>query len=152
MTSYLECLSDNIEVDKNKCVFCGKCAEVCLLDNIRLKLSPCRKACPLDTNCQGYVQSIARGEQQKALELIMEKIPFPGILGRICPHPCEEACYRNEEDGQPVAIKNLKRYLADCVDLDLDVKPAIERTGSVAIVGAGPAGATAAHFFAPAGL
>src|SRR5665648_45735 len=145
MASYLENLSDNIEIDKNKCVFCGKCADVCLLDNIRLKLSPCRTACPLDTNCQGYVQLIARGEHQKALELIMDKIPFPGILGRICPHPCEAACYRNEKDEQPVAIKSLKRYLADSVDLTFDWKPVIERAGHVAVVGAGPAGVTAAY-------
>ena len=145
MNSFLEHLSDNIEIDKNKCVFCGKCADVCLLDNIRLKMSPCRKACPLNTNCQGYVQLIARGEPQKALELIMDIIPYPGILGRICPHPCEEACYRNETDGQPIAIRSLKRYVADSVDLTLEWKPVIERAERVAVVGAGPAGVTAAY-------
>ena len=75
----LESLSENIIIDKDKCTSCGICVDTCILDNLRLQLSPCRQACPLGVNCQGYVQLIARGEEAKALELLRETLPFPGI-------------------------------------------------------------------------
>jgi NADPH-dependent glutamate synthase beta subunit-like oxidoreductase len=138
-------LSDNIRVDPDKCIFCGKCAEVCILDNIRLQLAPCRQACPIHTNCQGYVQLIARGKFDQALEVVREGLPFPGIIGRICHHPCEDACNRRQVDDQPVAIRALKRFLDDHeeeLNLDLTISsPKLER---VAIIGAGPAGMMAA--------
>jgi len=90
----LESLSDNIIVDKDKCTSCGICVDTCILDNLRLQLSPCRQACPLGVNCQGYVQLIARGEEAKALELLRETLPFPGILGRICSQPGINECRR----------------------------------------------------------
>lgn len=143
----LEGLSDNIEIDKDKCTFCGKCVDTCILDNLRMKLAPCRQACPLGTNCQGYVQLIARGEEEKALEMVRRTLPFPGILGRICDHPCETACTRNETDGEGVAIRSLKRYLADRFknqEMPLpDMKPNSGR--NVAVVGSGPAGMMAAY-------
>lgn len=142
--SYLQALSDNIIVDAQKCTFCGICAEVCILDNIRVQLAPCRQACPLHTNCQGYVQLIARGDDQKAMKVLAEGLPFPGIVGRVCSHPCEDACSRREVDGQAVAIRDLKRYLADNVGLP-PVAIAAERPEKVAIVGGGPAGAMAAY-------
>ena len=88
----LESLSDNIVIDKTKCTACGVCVDKCILDNLRLNLSPCRQACPLGVNCQGYVQLIARGEEDKAMEILRETLPFPGILGRICSQPCENSC------------------------------------------------------------
>ena len=65
MASLLHALSDNIRIDKDKCIFCGECVERCVLDNIRLQLSPCRQACPLGVNCHGYVRLLARGEALK---------------------------------------------------------------------------------------
>ena len=58
----LEALTDNLVVDKTKCIFCGKCAETCILDNIRINRAPCSAACPLGLNIQGYVQLVARGK------------------------------------------------------------------------------------------
>jgi NADPH-dependent glutamate synthase beta subunit-like oxidoreductase len=114
---------------------------------MRLQLAPCRKACPLGVNCHGYVQLIARGEELKGMELLMETLPFPGILGRICSQPCEERCYRKDRDGQAIAIRALKRYLADSVpegDLPFpDMAP--ESRKKVAVVGSGPAGLLAAY-------
>ncbi|UCH23502.1 MAG: FAD-dependent oxidoreductase [Deltaproteobacteria bacterium] len=143
----LESLSDNIRVDKDKCTACGICVDTCILDNLRMKLSPCRQACPLGVNCQGYVQLTARGEDAKAMELLRQTLPFPGILGRICSQPCEESCHLKKADGDAVAIRAIKRYLADqFADRKIPPPLTIAETGyNVAVVGSGPAGLMAAH-------
>ncbi len=109
---------------------------------------PCVLACPGQTDCQGYVGLIANGEYEKALELIKDKIPLPAALGRVCPHPCEEACRRGLID-EPISIQQLKRFAAD-LDLEGDqvfVPECEEDTGkSVAIIGGGPMGLSAAYF------
>jgi len=52
----------------------------------------CVATCPLHVNVKGYVGKIAEGEYKEALKIIREDLPFPGILGRVCAHPCEEEC------------------------------------------------------------
>ncbi len=107
--------------------------------------APCVETCPAHANVQGYVQLIKKGEYEKALRLIMEKIPFPGVLGRVCPHPCEAACRRADVDSA-VAIRDLKRFAADQVDMDTLAIPHIQEKGrKVAVIGAGPAGLTVAY-------
>ena len=109
---------------------------------------PCVLACPAQTDCQGYVGLIANGEYEAALELVKDKIPLPAALGRVCPHPCEEACRRGLID-EPISIQQLKRFAADW---DLEASDAYipeceEETGkSVAIIGGGPMGLSAAYF------
>jgi len=141
----LEALSDNIVIDRDKCTACGICVETCVLDNLRLKLAPCRQACPLEVNAQGYVQLIARGEEDKARQILGETLPFPGILGRICSRPCEAGCHRAQITGQAVSIRALKRYLTE----DGPENPLPEREPDsgrkVAVVGSGPAGLMAGH-------
>ena len=73
--------------------------------------APCRLACPAGLNVQGYVQMVGQEKYKEALEIIMEDLPLPGVLGRICPHGCEDACRRCEVDD-PVAIRDLKRLAA----------------------------------------
>lgn len=108
---------------------------------------PCVLACPAHTDCQGYVGLIANGEYEEAIKLIKDKIPLPAALGRVCPHPCEEACRRGLID-EPISIQQLKRFAADN-DLDGDafLPECEEDTGkSVAIIGGGPMGLSAAYF------
>lgn len=142
--SYLESYEDNLKVDKEKCVFCGRCADRCILDNIRLKLAPCRQACPMGVNVQGYVQCIRRGQYDHAREIVREKLPFPEIICMVCHHPCESRCEKGK-NGEPVSIRALKRFLfAGAASASLPAKA--PNTGKrVAVVGAGPAGLVAAY-------
>jgi heterodisulfide reductase subunit A-like polyferredoxin len=110
--------------------------------------APCVRACPANLRGQGYVQLIKAGKFQEALALIMERLPLPGTIARICPHPCEDDCRRQEID-EPVAICALKRFVADQVDWEtLPVPEVDKRDEQVAIVGAGPAGLTCAYHLA----
>lgn len=106
---------------------------------------PCRAACPIHVNAQGYIALISMGKFQEALALVREKNPFPGITGRICTHPCEEACRRKEIES-PIAIDALKRFVSDYEKEDRIDLPLPEENGrKVAIVGSGPAGLLAAY-------
>ena len=143
----LQALSDNILIDKDKCTFCGICVDTCILDNLRLQLAPCRQACPLKVNIQGYVQQTLRGEDDQARKTLRDKLIFPEILGRICTHPCETNCHRLKMSGEAVSIRSLKRYLTENQDPSEIPFPEIKTdTGrKVAVIGSGPAGLQAAY-------
>ncbi len=110
--------------------------------------SPCKLACPTKTNVQGYVALIRNGKFREALELVKKAHPFPGICGRICTHPCEKNCKRGEIDDA-LAISALKRFIADLEvtydDAPILPKPGEDKPQSIAIIGGGPAGLTAAY-------
>ena len=123
--------------------------ELLLSNHIGDCVAPCKINCPAETDCQGYVGLIANGQFEAAIELIKDKIPLPASLGRVCPHPCEDHCRRKLIE-EPISIQWLKRFAADydlfesenpfMPDLDPD-------TGkSVAIIGGGPMGLSAAYF------
>ena len=107
---------------------------------------PCVGTCPAGTNVQGYVALIKAGRYEEAVKLIMERLPLPGTLGRVCPAMCERECRRAEVDS-PVSIRNLKRFAADQVDFSQMPAPEIEdRPEKVAVIGSGPAGLTTAYY------
>jgi len=146
------------------CTACGRCEDACpngigILDIVRAlrhaspdqwipESAPCVLACPVQINIPGYVKLVAEGKIDEAYALIREKVPFPGILGRVCTRPCEEACRRGDVFDQPIAICALKRYVADTAGhLPEQISSVKKDTGrKVAIVGAGPAGLTAAFY------
>ena len=101
---------------------------------------------------QGYVQMVKEGKYKEALEIIMEDLPLPGVLGRICPHGCEDACRRCEVES-PVAIRDLKRLAADKFDpRQVEIKCAQPKQEKVAIIGSGPAGLSCAYHLAKKGV
>jgi len=111
----------------------------------------CQQGCPLGTDIPSYVGLIAQEKLDAAFEVISASNPFPATCGRVCAKPCETQCRRGESDG-PIAIRNLKRFVTEQVGLDYRHEP-FPVTGSktVAIVGAGPTGLTAAQDLSEAG-
>ncbi len=108
---------------------------------------PCAKACPANTDCQGYVGLIANGQFEDANRLIKNKIPLPASIGRVCPHPCEQKCRRQAIDD-PVQIAFLKRFVADMdrENGNIFVPEIGKSTGKkVAVIGGGPAGLSIAY-------
>jgi len=120
--------------------------------------SPCKMECPANVNVQGYVQLIKKKEYLKAVNLIRERNPLAGICGRVCNHPCESKCTRKDVDAA-VSIRLLKRFASDyemrqvnagTLVLPEEQKPA-PGAKKVAVIGAGPAGLTAAADLADRG-
>ncbi len=114
--------------------------------------APCTQACPAGINVKAYVSLIAESRYDEALAVIRQRCPLPGICGRVCPAPCELVCERRAVDA-PVAIRALKRFVAD-YETEAPEPPSPFRKKaeeSVAVVGSGPAGLTAAYDLALAG-
>ena len=109
---------------------------------------PCTLNCPANTDVQGYVGLVANKQYIESLKLIKEKLPLPACIGRVCPHPCEKACRRQHVE-EPISIACIKTFAAD-YDLNTgapyipELKPATGK--KVAVVGAGPAGLSAAYY------
>ncbi|MBQ2841450.1 MAG: FAD-dependent oxidoreductase [Clostridia bacterium] len=111
-------------------------------------VAPCSLNCPAHTDIQGYLKAIANGDDREAVKIIKEKIPIPASIGRVCPHPCESNCRRRFVE-EPLSVAYLKAFAADN-DLASDnpyTAVCEEASGKkVAIIGAGPAGLTAAYY------
>jgi len=111
-------------------------------------IAPCVLKCPAHIDIQKYIYFVDSGNFREALEVIKESNPLPAVCGRVCPHPCESQCRRNALDG-PVNINGIKRFVADWDSYQPFPYQAecLPDTGfRVAVVGAGPAGLTAAWF------
>ncbi len=191
------------EVNKEDCVACGKCVEVCPAGAVRLgqKLcthegpveypmhelphglrwgeehwdpdyrdnnrkncydrgtAPCKTACPAHISVQGYLKKAAQGKYTEALALIKKDNPFPAVCGRICNKKCEDECTRGTVD-EAVSIDAVKKFIA-AQDLDAEtryVPPVLiastQKTQwdeKIAVIGAGPAGLSAAYYLATIG-
>jgi heterodisulfide reductase subunit A-like polyferredoxin len=165
-------------IDSKKCNACGDCVEACpvsvpnefdrslgtrkavyrlypqAIPNVygiskSGGIAPCKQGCPAGVNTQGYVALIAQRKFKEAYDLIRQRCPLPAVCGRVCQHPCQTDCNRKDL-GQPVAVRDLKRFAADYVYAHRDefkdeAAPAVEpQKEKVAVIGGGPAGLTAA--------
>lgn len=175
-------------VDPARCVLCGRCAEVCPVitsDGERAVWykgrqalpgrpvidkrgqPPCQEGCPLGVNAQAYIALTRAGRFKEALAVVRRDNVLPGICGRVCTHPCEGECRRGELDD-PIAIRDIKRFLADyernypheaiqgagldtaqATPAETDSAPGLHQT--VAVIGSGPAGLAAASELARLG-
>jgi NADPH-dependent glutamate synthase beta subunit-like oxidoreductase len=114
--------------------------------------APCQVACPVGTDAPSYIGYIWEKKYAEAFEAITATNPFSSICGRVCDAPCEPACRRADSDG-PIGIRNLKRYVMDKLGKGHHLPPAaVTRKETVAVIGAGPAGLTAAGDLAEAGF
>jgi len=161
-------------IDISKCTSCGECAKVCPIsvgDEYNQCLNerkaafkryaqaipgayaiskrgtaPCKATCPAHPSIQGFIALMNQGKFEEALKLFKDEHPFPGACGRVCHHPCEAECTRNDVD-QPLSIRNLHRFLADR-DMEGEMYiPECEprrEDDKVAVIGSGPAGITCA--------
>ena len=114
--------------------------------------APCQVACPIGTDAPSYIGYIWEGKFEEAFEAITATNPFSSICGRVCDAPCEPACRRTDSDG-PLQIRNLKRFVMDKLGATFEPTPVeVTQSKTVAIVGSGPAGLTAAHELCDAGF
>jgi NADPH-dependent glutamate synthase beta subunit-like oxidoreductase len=118
----------------------------------RDKMPPCNNACGTNEKIQGYLDLVKRGKYLDAYALIKEDMPFPSVTGRVCYHPCEQACNRGKYD-EAISIRAVERFLGDLgQSLPKDVVKAGPSNGKkIAVVGSGPAGHSAAYQFARLG-
>ncbi|KUO75795.1 MAG: hypothetical protein APF81_23080 [Desulfosporosinus sp. BRH_c37] len=118
----------------------------------KLKTAPCQSACPAGVDVPRYIRYIRAGKFTEAVKVVRESIPFPAVCGYACIHPCEGECARRQYD-ESMSIRMLKRAAVDFSDVVLDNMPPVGRLSGqkVAIIGAGPAGLTAAYYLAGKG-
>ena len=105
--------------------------------------APCAHACPTHIDIPAYIAALAAGDTARAASIVRDELPFPGILGRVCPRYCEPVCRRGDVD-EPIAICALHRAAADHAGTGLARGASTGKR--VAVVGAGPAGLAAAWF------
>ncbi len=171
-------------LDEEICTGCGKCNEVCPVEVPnpydmglhstrraaykpfpsaipiaycieRNGIPPCRAECAIDQAAQGYIALVAKGKFYEAMRVIRRDNALPTVCGRVCMHPCEDACTRCNID-EPIAIAAIKRFVTDYYIENPPSEPLLpkikKRKEKVAIIGSGPAGLAAAHELAMHGV
>ncbi len=116
--------------------------------------SPCQYACPIGQEAPVYIALVAQNRLQEALDIIYKDNPLPFVCGRVCDHPCEAVCEAGKT-ARPIAVRAIKRFVLDWARRE-GRRPSLpapaKRDEAVAVVGAGPAGLTAAYFLARKGF
>ena len=156
------------KVDQEKCTGCGACERVCPKHIIRLTsvtrrimreytqeecITPCQRACPTGIDIKNYIRLIKEGDFEGSVQVIKERNPFPTVISRICPAPCEFNCRRLLQD-ESVAINHLKRFVCD-YEMNQDKRvlpykaPATDK--KIAVIGGGVQGLSTAFFAARLG-
>lgn len=155
-------------VDEEKCTGCGTCERVCpkhiiTLSSVTRRIireytieectTPCQRSCPAGIDIKSYIYHISHGNYSAAVQVIKERNPFPTVIGRICPRPCETDCRRQYID-EPVAINGLKRFAADYERRTGNRVLPYKAPGTgrkIAIIGGGVQGLSTAFFSARLG-
>lgn len=137
--------------DKEKCNGCNSVEGRSGAE--KQETSPCKFNCPAKNDVQAYVSLASKGKYREALELIKETSPFPSICGRVCHHPCESDCSRQQID-EALSIQSIERFVADKdYASGKPYVPSLKaaKKDKVAVIGSGPAGLSAAYFLAREG-
>lgn len=113
-------------------------------------VAPCSASCPVGIDIQGYMNLLSEGRIEEARDLLLRENPMPAVTGRVCHHPCEDACNRRLFDGA-VAIHAVERMLGDRPPDEREVEPVQTREGEIAVIGSGPAGLSCAYHLARMG-
>ncbi len=155
-----------VSLQQAGCRFCGACIEVCptgsIVDTLNMfdeaksyadNVVPCRAGCPAHVDIPRYLRLVKEKRYTEAAAVVREKVPFPESLGNICVHSCQSACKRNDLNGTPLSVCRLKRAAAvrDEGTWKANVRHEPLTGKKVAVVGAGPAGLTAALYCAEKG-
>jgi formate dehydrogenase major subunit len=133
--------------------------ELIFSDHNAYCLPPCQNKCPSHIDIPGFLKANTEGNFMESARIFKRTIPFPSVLGRVCPAPCEEHCRRDEVE-EAIAIRDSHRYAGDQVikvslatgapaPVPFEVQPASGRR--VAVIGSGPAGMAAAYYLLIAG-
>jgi len=132
--------------------------ELIFSDHNAYCLPPCQNKCPSHIDIPGFLKANAEANWRESTRIFKRTIPFPSVLGRVCPAPCEEHCRRDEVD-EAIAIRDSHRYAGDQVlkaqaagmkaPVPFEVQPPSGKRA--AVIGSGPAGMAAAYYLAIAG-
>ena len=130
-----------------------------IFGGMKIGLTPCAKQCPANTDIPGYMEEIRKGNIDGAARILMMYNPMPALTSRVCAHLCEGKCNRNvyhtkNLQDEPVSIHNMERFVGDHIFAHAEEyyqAPAQETGKKIGVVGAGPAGLSAAYFLRKAG-
>lgn len=138
------------DIALSACTGCGTCVSNCNMDVFRLEthqeeVAMCTAACPAGIPMRRYIHALRHDDLKEAFDVIKQYLPFPAITGRVCFHPCETGCARNDVD-EAVNINSLERYVGDYWLEEKAIPVRRQYVAKIAVVGSGPAGLSCAYF------